>query len=261
MKKIKKAKNLIIQLSFILAIIIGWQLVYNSGRYPELMFPSLGQIFEGLVTGFTEDGLGAMVLHSLKLILEGLGIGVLLAFVFSGLSAASKSFYAVYNMIVSVCDLLPGVALLPLAILWIGIGEGTIIFLVIHSVIWPMSRSLMDGFMATPRLYIEAGKNIGLNRFSLITGVYIPASFARILSGVKVGWARAWRGLISAEMIFGATSSGSGIGWFISQKRSYMDIPGVFAALIVIIVIGLVIEYGLFHWIEKYTVKKWGMTR
>ncbi len=257
----KKFKNFFVQAAFIIAIIVTWQLVYNSGKFPELIFPSIPQIFEGLIEGFADDGLGLMVWHSMKLILKGLGLGILLAFILSALSVASKMFYAVYNMIVSVCDLLPGVALLPLAILWIGVGEETIIFLVVHSVIWPMSRSLIDGFKATPVLYIEAGKNIGLNRFSLITGVYIPASFGRILSGIKVGWARAWRGLISAEMIFGATSSGAGIGWYISMKRNYMDITGVFASLIVIIIIGLIIEYGIFYWIEKFTVKKWGMTR
>lgn len=257
----KKHKKLIAQISFIVLVLVAWELAYKSGRFPELVFPSLGSIFKGLKNGFANDNLLEMVGHSMKLILEGLGIGTVLAFILSGLSVASNTFHAVYNMIVSVCDLLPGVALLPLAILWIGIGEETIIFLVIHSVIWPMSRSLIDGFKATPVLYVEAGKNMGLGRFSLITGVYIPASFARILTGLRTGWARAWRGLISAEMIFGATSSGAGIGWYISMKRNYMDVPGVFASLIVIIVIGLIIEYGVFFWIEKFTVRKWGMIR
>ncbi len=256
----KKHKSLIVQILFVVAIIVIWQITYNSGKFPELVFPSIGQIFDGLVSGFRDNDLLGMVGHSMRLILEGLGIGIVLAFILSGLSIASKTFFAVYNMVVSVCDLLPGVALLPLAILWIGVGEGTIIFLVIHSVIWPMSRSLIDGFKATPKLYIESGRNIGLNRFSLITGVYIPASFGRILSGLKVGWARAWRGLISAEMIFGATSSGAGIGWYISMRRNFMDVPGVFASLIVIIIIGLIIEYGIFYWVEKFTVRKWGMS-
>ncbi|MBP5159824.1 MAG: ABC transporter permease, partial [Lachnospiraceae bacterium] len=59
---------------------------------------------------------------------------------------------------------------------------------------------------------------------------------------------------------FGATSSGAGIGWYISMRRNFMDVPGVFASLIVIIIIGLVIEYGIFYWVEKFTVRKWGMS-
>lgn len=119
----------------------------------------------------------------------------------------------------------------------------------------------MDGFRAVPQIYIESGKNMGLGKLGLVTGIYIPASFSYILSGIRTGWARAWRGLISAEMIFGTTSSGAGIGWFIFMKRTNVDIAGVFAALLVIIAIGIVVEYGVFHTIEKMTLKKWGMSR
>ena len=254
-------KNLRNQIVFIVAVLVVWQVVYQMGSFPELMFPSLGKIFQSLIKGFSRDGLGAMTLYSLSLIAKGLLIGIVLAFILSGLSIGSKSFYSIYHMVVSLCDLIPGVALLPLAILWMGIGEGTIILIVIHSIIWPMSRSIMDGFRAVPQIYIESGENMGLGKLGLVTGIYIPASFSYILSGIRTGWARAWRGLISAEMIFGTTSSGAGIGWFIFMKRTNVDIAGVFAALLVIIVIGIVVEYGVFHTIEKMTLKKWGMSR
>ena len=123
-----------------------------------------------------------------------------------------------------------------------------------------MSRSIMDGFKSIPNIYIESGKNMGLKGFNLVVGVYLPAAFASILSGLRVGWARAWRGLISAEMIFGTTGKGVGIGWYILMRRVNCDIAGVFGALIVIIVIGIVVEYGIFRVIEKNTVRKWGMT-
>ena len=254
-------KNLRNQIVFIVAVLVVWQVVYQMGSFPELMFPSLGKIFQSLIKGFSRDGLGAMTLYSLSLIAKGLLIGIVLAFILSGLSIVSKTFYSIYHMVVSLCDLIPGVALLPLAILWMGIGEGTIILIVVHSIIWPMSRSIMDGFRAVPQIYIESGENMGLGKLGLVTGIYIPASFSYILSGIRTGWARAWRGLISAEMIFGTTSSGAGIGWFIFMKRTNVDIAGVFAALLVIIVIGIVVEYGVFHTIEKITLKKWGMSR
>lgn len=202
-------KNLRNQIVFIVAVLVVWQVVYQMGSFPELMFPSLGKIFQSLIKGFSRDGLGAMTLYSLSLIAKGLLIGIVLAFILSGLSIVSKTFYSIYHMVVSLCDLIPGVALLPLAILWMGIGEGTIILIVVHSIIWPMSRSIMDGFRAVPQIYIESGENMGLGKLGLVTGIYIPASFSYILSGIRTGWARAWRGLISAEMIFGTTSSGA----------------------------------------------------
>lgn len=256
-----KNRNLRYQITFCVLVVVVWQILYEMEVFPKLMFPSVMKIGGAVVDGFVKDGLGGMVCYSLSLLLRGFALGMLLAFVLSGISILSKRFYAVYNMLVSMCDLVPGVALLPLAILWMGIGEETIVFIVVHSILWPMSRSIMDGFSSVPRLYTEVGRNIGLNRFTMLTGIYIPAAFGNILSGIKVGWARAWRGLISAEMIFGTTSAGTGIGWFIFTKRNNVDIAGVFAALLVIIGIGIIVEYGVFRFVEKHTIKKWGLRK
>ncbi|MCR5688340.1 MAG: ABC transporter permease subunit [Lachnospiraceae bacterium] len=196
----------------------------------------------------------------MKLLLAGLFIGIALAFVFSGLSTVSRTFSVIYNYVVSVCDLLPGVALLPVVIVIFGVKSGVIVFLVVHAVIWPMSRNIMDGFMAVPMIYVEAGRNIGLKGASLLFKVYLPASTAYIVSGLKVGWARAWRGLISAEMIFGIASC-PGIGLFINQMRTNMNNAEMYATLIVIIIIGVIVQYGILSPIEKNTVKKWGMSR
>ncbi|MBQ6843329.1 MAG: ABC transporter permease subunit [Agathobacter sp.] len=198
---------------------------------------------------------------SLLLIAEGLGIGMLLAFIFSGLSVANSIFDIIYNLVVSICDLLPAVALMPILMITIGATDTTIIVLVVHSVVWPMSRSIIDGFKSVPKMHIESGKNIGLTKVGLIFGIYIPSSFSNIISGIRVGWARAWRGLISAEMIFGVASS-AGIGTYINNARTlWLSFPSVYAALILIILVGVIVEYGIFSNIEKHTVRKWGMIR
>jgi len=257
----KKYKNLLAQIIFVIMCIVFWQ-VYATQR--NIMgFPTLDTIFISLVNGFTDPQ--RMILtylgHSLVSIVKGLGIGVVLAIIFSGLSAVSEIFDAIYNLVVSVFDLLPGVALLPILMITIGANDTSILILVIHSVVWPMSRNIIDGFKTTPRIYVESGMNIGLSTVGLVLGVYIPASFANMLSGIKVGWARAWRGLISAEMIFGAAQS-AGIGVFINNARTiWIDYASVYAAIFLIIIVGVVIEYGFFRMVEKHTVKKWGMVR
>ena len=252
-------KKFRVQILFIACILILWQVLYQLEVFPKLMFPSVIDIGRAFINGFRNDDLLHMVSYSMTLIAKGLGIGIILAFLFSSLSIISKTFSSIYNMIVSMCDLIPGVALIPIAILWFGVGENTIIAIVVHSVIWPLSRNIIDGFQSTPQIYIEAGKNLELSKTQLVLEIYFPASLDRILSGLRVGWARAWRGLISAEMIFGATSSGAGIGWYIFLKRNTLDIPGVYSALIVIILIGFVVEYLIFNVIEKKTIIKWGM--
>ena len=257
----KKYKTIIAQVIFVIACVVFWQ-VYATQR--NIMgFPTLDTIFNSLINGFTDPQRPILVYlgHSLVSIMKGLGIGIVLAILFSGLSAISEIFDSIYNLVVSVFDLLPGVALLPILMITIGANDTSILILVIHSVVWPMSRNIIDGFKTTPRIYVESGKNIGLSTVGLVLGVYIPASFANMLSGIKVGWARAWRGLISAEMIFGAAQS-AGIGVFINNARTiWIDYASVYAAIFLIIIVGIVVEYGLFRTIEKHTVRKWGMVR
>lgn len=254
----KNLKKVIAQILFIAAFLALWQFLYNQKLWPEILFPSLGKIKTSFIDAFTTGGLGEMVGHSMQLIMKGLISGILLALIFSSLSVVSETFFAIYNMIVSMFDLIPGIALTPIAILWLGIGDAAIIFIVIHSVVWPMSRSIIDGFNAVPKLYLEVGENIGLNSATLVFGVFLPAALPRIFSGIKVGWARAWRGLISAEMVFGGSQ---GIGYFINDRRTQNDIAGVFATIVVIIIIGMIVEYGIFRTIENHTFKKWGMAR
>ena len=256
----KHNKRIVVQVVFIILVLALWQILYSLGLWSKLLFPSIGKIGEALITAFTKRSLGGMVLHSLKLLLQGLALGIVAALLLSGLSAMWDVFSVIYNMLVSMFDLIPGIALIPVAILWIGIGDAAIIFMVFHSVVWPISRSIIDGFNSVPKLYIEAGENMGLRGASLVSGVYFPAALPRIFSGIKVGWARAWRGLISAEMVFGGGSA-LGIGYFITDRRTNLDIAGIFATIIVIILIGFVVAYGLFRTIEKNTLQKWGMTR
>lgn len=260
-------KSISIKIAFIVIVLGLWEFVARAellGANSVLIFPTLEAIGEAFVHNFTQgyagNSLWLYIGNSMILLLEGLLLGILFAFILSGLSVISKTFYDIYNLLVSVFDLLPGVALLPVVIVIFGVKPGVIVFLVIHAVIWPMSRSILDGIKAVPKIYIEAGMNIGLKRASLLFGVYLPASISYIVSGLKVGWARAWRGLISAEMIFGVASC-PGIGLFINQMRTNMKNAEMYATLIVIVIIGVIVQYGILEPIEKNTVKKWGMTR
>lgn len=260
-------KSISIKIAFIVIVLGLWEFVARAellGANSALIFPTLEAIGEAFIHNFTQgyagNSLWLYIGNSMILLLEGLLLGILFAFILSGLSVISKTFYDIYNLLVSVFDLLPGVALLPVVIVIFGVKPGVIVFLVIHAVIWPMSRSILDGIKAVPKIYIEAGMNIGLKRASLLFGVYLPASISYIVSGLKVGWARAWRGLISAEMIFGVASC-PGIGLFINQMRTNMKNAEMYATLIVIVIIGVIVQYGILEPIEKNTVKKWGMTR
>lgn len=262
-----KAYKVILQCVFWVAILVSWEIAAKMnvfGENSQLVFPTLENIADAFVKNFEYGYAGisfwVYILNSIKLLLLGLIIGILLSVVFSSFAIVFRTFKYIYNSIVSVCDLLPGITLLPIIIMIFGINPMVIVFLVVHAVIWPMSRNILDGFGAVPQIYIEAGTNIGLSGWQLLMGVYIPASLSYIISGLKVSWARAWRGLISAEMIFGIVSC-PGIGLYINQMRTNMKNAEMYATLFVIIIIGVVVQYGILNPIEKYTVKRWGMIK
>lgn len=266
-KKISKTRVMAIRIAFILAVLVLWEVVAKSGimgKNSELIFPSIETIAKALISifidGFAGKSMWIYIGNSMTLLLEGLLIGIVFAFVLSGLSIISSTFYEIYNLVVSIFDLLPGVALLPVVIVIFGVKPGVIVFLVVHAVIWPMSRSVLDGFLTVPKIYVEAGMNIGLKGVSLLFGVYLPAATSYIVSGLKVGWARAWRGLLSAEMIFGLATM-PGIGFSINQMRMNMKNAEMYATLIVIVIIGIVVQYGVLTPIENKTVRKWGMSK
>lgn len=267
MTKKTPVKGIVEKLVFVAVVLAAWEIVARAhvfGARSEIIFPRLETIarafVKNFVMGYAGVSLWVYLLNSMKLLLEGMALGIMLAFVFSGLCMVSHGFHNVYSLVVAVADLLPGVSLLPVVIIIFGVNPGVIVFLVVHSVIWPMSRNLIDGFKSVPKLYVEAGRNLGLSGAGMLFDVYFPAAMSYILSGLKVGWARAWRGLISAEMIFGIAAA-PGIGMYINQMRTNMNNAEMYATLVVIIIIGLVVQYGILNPIEKHTVVKWGMRK
>src|SRR5690606_24287225 len=156
---------------------------------------------------------------------------------------------------------LPAIALLPLALLWFGLGEGSLIFVLVHSVLWPLALSTYAGFLGVSETQRMAGRNYGLKGVRFVALILVPAALPAILSGLKVGWAFAWRTLIAAELVFGATSSQGGLGWYIYQNRNELYTDNVFAGLTVVIITGLLVENLIFNGLERITIKRWGMQR
>lgn len=246
---------------FVLLLMAAWELVARLGYFNPAVFPSVTSIGHAFVEGIANGLLIAKTAYSLYLILKGLVIALLLAVILSSLATMSALAENLVEVLNSMLHPLPGIALLPVAILWFGIGEASIIFIVIHSVLWPMVVSLGIGFRSVLPIYLDVGKNIGLKSWGLLGGVMLPASLPFFLSGVKIAWARSWRSVIAAEMVFGAASgTAGGLGWHIYMTRYLFDISGTFAALLAIIIVGISIEELVFKNIEKLTVVRWGMS-
>jgi len=162
-------------------------------------------------------------------------------------------------MLTAMFNPLPSIALLPLALIWFGLGNGSLVFVLIHSVLWAVALNTHSGFRSVSNTLRMVGRNYGLNGLAYVGKILIPAAFPSILTGLKIGWAFAWRTLIAAELVFGVSSGSGGLGWFIYENKNQLEIPNVFAGLFTVILIGLIVENFIFRTIEMRTVKKWGM--
>ncbi len=261
MNTIKKffQNKIIRQLLFILGLLAIWQIIVLTGDYSELILPDLRSIWSALVESIASGEMGEHTSYSFYLIGQALGIGVVLAFLLTALAMVSPLIADFMKTITTIFHPLPGVALLPIALLWFGIGERSIIFILVHSIIWPLILNTYTGFRSVSRTQLEVGRNIGLTGLKLVSSVMVPSAFPYILTGFKIAWSNSWRSLVAAEMIFGASGGKGGLGWLIYQKRFFLETPYVFAALFVIILIGILVENVIFAQIERMTVQRWGM--
>jgi NitT/TauT family transport system permease protein len=225
----------------------------------ELLFPTFLATNKAFFHGLASGELTARIWSSLKVLLMGYGIGILLAGVFTAIGIASRIGTDFLETVTAMFNPLPAIALLPIALIWFGLGNGSLVFVLVHSVLWAVALNTHSGFLAVSQTQRMVGRNYGLSGFAYVTKILIPAAFPSILTGLKIGWAFAWRTLIASELVFGVSSGSGGLGWYIYENKNELDIPNVFAGLLTVILIGLVIENLVFRTLENHTVRKWGM--
>jgi NitT/TauT family transport system permease protein len=192
-------------------------------------------------------------------LLMGYAAGIGLAALLTAFSVVSRFGTDLLETLSSMFNPLPAIALLPLALLWFGLGNPSLIFVMVHSVLWPVALNTHSGFTAVSPTLRMVGQNCGLRGINYVLKLLIPAAFPSILTGLKIGWAFAWRTLIAAELVFGVSAGQGGLGWFIFENKNQLEIPSVFAGLFCVILIGLAVENLIFRNIELRTVRRWGM--
>ncbi|QOL47953.1 ABC transporter permease [Massilia litorea] len=227
----------------------------------DLLLPTALQTGRALVDGLASGELVGYIGVSFATLTQGYLMGIAGAFLLTWLAVSNRLGRELIETLTSMFNPLPAIALLPLALLWFGLGKGSLIMVLMHSVLWPLTLNACAGFRAVPETLRMAGRNYGLGGLRLVLQILIPAALPAILSGLKIGWAFAWRTLIAAELVFGTTSGQGGLGWFIFQSRNELFTDKVFAGLAAVIIIGLAVEHVVFQTLERVTVRRWGMER
>ena len=244
------------QIIFYAILISFWVLLAKLKIWPPYIFPTPWGVLEALTGGFRDHSFWIAIAVSMKRMLLGYGISIVLGMVL-GLGVASNKFLeeTMGGLLVSL-QTLPSICWLPLAVLWFGLTEKAILFVVVMGSLLSVTIAMEDGRKQMPKIYGMAGRNLGARRFKLFWHVLLPASLPYIVSGLKQGWAFAWRSLISGEMIFVSL----GLGQLLMMGRDLSDMSQVIAVMILIIGIGYIVDGLVFKTVERRLQNKWGLT-
>src|SRR3984957_4818192 len=245
--------------TLIALVLIGIWEVAARAVGNDLLLPTFTDTLKAFVQGIWSGELIAKTAISLSVLLRGYLLGVVLAFVLTSLAVSTRFGRDLLSMLTAMFNPLPSIALLPLALLWFGLGTGSLLFVLVHAVLWPLALNTYSGFQAVPATLRMTGRNYGLTGLRHVVSILVPAALPSILAGLRVGWAFAWRTLIAAELVFGASSGSGGLGWYIFENRNELYTDRVFAGLAAVIVVGLLIEHLVFDTLERVTVRRWGL--
>ncbi len=242
-----------------LVLLAGVWEAYALSLGNPLLFPRFSDTVGALISSTASGKLPAAALFSISMLLKGYLAGLILAAVLTAFANATRIGADLLQVLTSMFNPLPSIALLPVALIWFGFGDTSVIFVLIHAVLWSVALNTYSGFCAVSPTLRMVGQNYGLSRVSYITRILIPGAFPSILTGLKVSWAFAWRTLIAAELVFGVSSGSGGLGWYIFERKNELLIPDVFAGLLTVVLLGLLVENLVFNTVEKLTVRRWGM--
>ncbi len=249
-------KRLSKHLLFYAGLIGLWALLARLEVWPPYLFPGPRTVFDTLRAGFADHSFLIAIRVSMLRIAVGYGISIVLGAVLGLMIATSKFLEETLSPLLTALQSLPSICWLPLAVLWFGLTEKAILFVVVMGSLLSITISLESGRKTIPRLYAMAGRNLGASGVKLFFFVLLPASLPVIVAGLKQGWAFAWRSLISGEMIF----VGLGLGQMLVLGRDLNDMSQVLAVMVLIIVLGTLIDRLVFHNLDRALQRRWGFT-
>jgi len=246
------------KLLILAALALVWE-AYGRSLGNSLLFPTFSATVAAFCSALASGELPLKTLESVRVLLMAYGIGIVLAAFLTIIAIGTRVGRDLLELLTAMFNPLPAIALLPLALIWFGLGDASLVFVIVHSVLWAVALNTHSGFSGVSNTLRMVGQNYGLRGLPYVFQILIPAAFPSILAGLRIGWAFAWRTLIAAELVFGVSAGGGGLGWFIFENKNMLDIPAVFAGLLAVILIGLFVENIIFKTVERRTVERWDM--
>ena len=243
------------------AVLLLWWAVSASGLFIVAVLPPPGEALRAFADTFAQDSppnresLVQATQASVIRLIVGLGIGVLIGTIFGLAMAASTAIQRSLGSLMSGLQALPSISWLPLAIIWFGLNERAILFVVIIASIPAVAIAAASAIRLVPPLLVRAGRTLGAKRGTLYARVVLPAAVPAYVAGLQSAWALGWRALMAGELI---STGGRGLGHLLDANRQLTSTSNIFAVMLMIIIVGMAVE-SLFGIVDRRVRSRRGL--
>jgi NitT/TauT family transport system permease protein len=237
-------------------LLAGWELFSHFGGKDQDLFPPVEVVAETFWELLRNGILIDNTLDTLWRLMFGWVIACVIGVLAGFAMARVKAVEELLAPLVSILLPIPSLAWIPLFILWFGLGNTSVIVLIVFSAALPIILNTWTGMRSVNPVWISAAQSMDVRGFNLLRRVVLPASLPTVMTGLRIGLAQAWRAVVAGEMI---AATQLGLGVMIFNSREFLNTDVMLAVLLVIGPLGLLLERVLFETVEKATIKRWGM--
>jgi NitT/TauT family transport system permease protein len=233
-----------------------WELLSRAGPWPRWLFPDPVAVGRSIAAMLADGRLPAAVARSLSRLVQGYALSVAIGVPLGIAMARSAIANAGFRPLVLGLQALPSICWLPLALLWFGLSEQAILFVVLMGSVLAIAIASEDAIAGVDPVLMRAAGTLGIRGLRFHVGVLLPAALPGVLTGLKLGWSFAWRALMAGELLFVA----GGLGQLLQAGRELLDAAQVMGVMVAIVAVGVAVDQGLFRLLELRVRRRWGLT-
>ncbi len=246
-----------LRLGFFAALLVCWEAIVRTGIWPDYLFPGPVQVFDALRHEVEDLTLFYAIAISLRRFVLGFSVALVIGIGLGLFIGSIRVARETVGVLLIGLQSLPNIAWLPMGLLWFGLNDGAILFVIVMGVVNSVAMATADGIRNVPPLYRRAARTMGAHGVALYLNVVLPAALPSIMTGIKLGWTFGWHALIAGEMLFVSL----GLGHLLVMGRELSDMAQVMAVMLVIVAIGLLMERLVFSPLERRVRRRWGLER
>ncbi len=243
--------------AFLVAVLLVWEGIVRTHIWPPYLLPSPLTVLDRLWDGLRDGSVLRAVTSSMRRMAIGYSISIILGVGLGVAIARVKLMEETIGLPVLGLQALPSITWLPLALLWFGLNDKAILFVVLLGSTLAITQATTDGVKNIPTLYFRTARNLGASGPGLYLHIVLPASLPHVITGMKLGWSFAWRSLMAAELIFFTP----GLGHLLEVGREFNDVAQMMAVMLVIVMLGLTFDRLVFLRLERFVQTRWGLAQ